>query len=101
MNTQELLQSGGRIVRDRRTNVCVTIAYQRVGDELVYGGTVFKRRDSKDNYTNEGQRQIAIDRLSNNPVRVLAPRTQFANVGVQDRYVRQCLVNHGCEAREE
>jgi hypothetical protein len=100
MNTQELLQSGGRIVRDRRPRVCVTIAYKREGDELVYGGTVFKRRDSKDNYTNEGQRQIAIDRLSKNPVRVNAPAETFAHISAQDRYVRQCLVTHGCEGRE-
>ena len=100
MNTQELLQSGGRIVRDRRSRVCVTIAYLRDGNELVYGATVFKQRDSKDNYTNEGQRQIAIDRLSNNPVRVLAPKNDFNTREAQDRYVRQCLVSHGCEGKE-
>lgn len=97
MNTQELLQSGGRIVRQRKGRRVITIAYRRDGNVIEYGATIFRRENPNDHWTKAGQRQIAIDRLESRPVRVEVP-DEFDHLGQQDHFVRKCLVDHGCEA---
>jgi len=96
MNTQELLQSGGRIIRLRKGQRTITIAYQRHGDDIVYGATIHRKVNRSDGWTKDGQRQIAIDRLVLDPVVVMAPRDQFDHLGAQDKFVRSCLVTYGC-----
>ena len=95
MNTQELLQNGGRIVRRRKGKRTITIAYQRNGDEIVYGATIFNKKSSKENYTREGQRQIAINRMVGSGVIIVGAPT-FEHIGAQDEFVRRSLIDLGC-----
>lgn len=105
MNTQQLLQLGGRIVRQVKGRRTVTIAYHRTdvdgqhnpdGDYLAYGATIFRKESSKDHWSRETERQRAILRLEQSPVVVHAPRDQFEHVAAQDRFIRRCLPEHGC-----
>lgn len=95
MDTQEHLANGGRIVRQRKGRRVITIAYRENEDgTLNYGATIFQKQSPSEQWTKDGQRQIAIDRLVENPVTVPAPEVD--HVGELDRYVRRCLVDHGC-----
>ena len=97
MNTQEFLQSGGRIVRQRKGRRVITIAYQRKGDQIVYGATIFRKERPTEQWSKAGQRQIAIDRLVRSPVVVQAARN-FESMREMDHFVRKCLLVHGCQS---
>jgi hypothetical protein len=94
MNTQEHLENGGRIVRQRKGRRVITIAYRENDDGTIdYGATIFQKQTPNEQWTKDGQRQIAIDRLTKNPVTVPSPGLRPAET---DQYVRKCLVDHGC-----
>lgn len=104
MNTQEFLQSGGRIVRQRKGRRVITIAYeyQQKGDLIVYGATIFRKEHPTEQWSKAGQRQIAIDRFIRSPVFVYRPKgcPRFAGREM-DHFVRKCLLVHGCQSKYE